>query len=94
MGELHKDDIIPLTLKVSDLKSIGHTIYPVDQEVNFVCSLQTANLEGVILRNIIAHLGYEMDEGSDSYSKEGVDLPDSVTFATSMPWDEYRRITD
>jgi len=93
MGELHKDDIIPLTLKVSDLKSIGHTTYPVDQEVNFVCSLHTVNIEKIILRNIIAHLGYEMDEGSDSYSKEDVGFPDAVTFATSMPWDEYVRLS-
>jgi len=90
---IKQEDIIPLTLRVSDLKSIGHTTYQGKQGTNFVCSLDLANIEEIILRNIITHVGYEVDNGTDRFSKEDLEFPDEIEFATTLPWDEYQRIT-
>ena len=82
---------INMKLKVSDLKAIGHTTHEDEGTTTFYCSGDTANIEGIFLRNILEHLGYKItaeDDATDNPSS------DSTAFSTTLPWDEYMELSD
>ena len=74
-----------LQVEQSDIKNIGHTVYPSDGNLTiFVGSLQTANIEEILLRNILKCFDEEyvilfIED------REG----DNVGFITTLPWDIY-----
>jgi hypothetical protein len=80
----------------SDIKNIGHTVYGRDMifgdgdKACFVCDLKTANIEKILLREILKLYGYEIEETFYGHSNDGVSVPvGSIDFFTNMPWKEY-----
>lgn len=81
-----------MKLYKSDLGKIGHTAYSPDEYDNFlvvVCDGRTANIEEILLRNILLLWGdYEI---TDTFESEGVNEECcDVEFVTNLPWKEYQ----
>lgn len=79
-----------VTVEQSDIKRIGHTHY---QDKNgrtiIVCNINTANIEEILLRNILLkgfHREFSIVEvESDFYEND-------IKFITDLPWDLYMEI--
>lgn len=70
-----------LTLEKSDLKKIGHTLFSEDGNVAIVCDLATANIEEILLRNVLKCFGdYKI------VSTEDCD-DDSIEYVTNLPYE-------
>ena len=90
MGE-HK--IGNLSVYKSDIKNIGHTIceeFAHNKQTGktcFICDVKTANIEEIILREILVLYGYKIEDTRD-YDDGDI----NVIFATDMPWKEYMEL--
>jgi len=74
----------------SDIQKIGHTKYG-DKEENrtvVVCDVKFANLEEILLREILKLYGYKIVETRDRIHDEDWKHVD-IDFITDMPFDEY-----
>jgi len=85
---------INIKLKVSDLKGIGHTTNEDEGDTTFYCSVETANIERIFLRNILEHLGYQITSEDNATLNPSSDLPDSIAFSTTLPWSEYMELEE
>ena len=84
-----------LSVYKSDIKKIGHTTLEEYGEGNkpngktcFACLGKTANIEEILLREILILYGYKIVSSWDCISTE--DEGNDVVFNTDMPWYEYR----
>jgi hypothetical protein len=84
---------INMKLKNTDLKAIGHTTHEDEGTTTFYCSSDSANIEGIFLRNILEHLGYKITAEDDATCTPSSDF-DSIAFSTTLPWREYSEISD
>lgn len=81
-----------MKLYKEDLHKIGNTAY-YDESGRFciICDSKTANIEEILLRNILELFGdYEIKETND-WIEDG-EFPDSIQFVTNLPWEEYMKI--
>lgn len=86
-----------MTFNKLDLKRIGHTAYgrPENgkQFAAFVCLPATANIEYLILRDILKLYGYEITDERDIIL-DNINTVADIELLTNMPWDEYRKLVD
>lgn len=72
-----------LEVRFTDINNIGHSTYKEENgTVTFVCEIMTANIEEILLRNILDITGNEIKETED------VDEC-SMQFRTDMQWADY-----
>ena len=70
----------------SDITRIGHTCHSKDGFLEIFCEPDTANLEEILLRNILKCFG----EGYHIVSTEDADYMDSISFLTNLPYDLFK----
>ena len=77
-----------MTLEVikSDITRIGHTCHSKDGFLEIFCNPDTANLEEILLRNILKCFGEEYK----IVDTEDADYMDSISFLTNLPYDLFR----
>lgn len=57
-------------MKFEDIKRIGHTIYRNEENgTNFICDINTANIEYLILRDILNNSRYNVDSKTEFEEK-------------------------
>lgn len=79
-----------MKLYKSDLKKIGGTHYSKDGNLHILCDISTANIEEVLLRNILELFGdYEIKDAFD-FEWDNGDM--NIEFVTNLPWDEYIKL--
>lgn len=77
-----------ISVEKNDILKIGNTIFEENGNVNILCSIQTAKIEEILLRNILLTFNEEYkiiseeDFEWDNGDKE-------IKFITNMPWNEY-----
>lgn len=80
-----------ISVEKNDILKIGNTIFEENGNVGILCSIQTANIEEILLRNILLTFNEkykiisEEDFEWDNGDKE-------IKFITNMPWNEYVNI--
>ena len=79
-----------LTVCKEDIKKIGHTVY---QDISyggtiFKCYEQVANIEEILLRNILELYGYSI-VSVDSWMDYDKVRELHVELKTNMPWEEF-----
>ena len=72
----------------TDLRKIGHTMFPKNGLLTIVCNLETANIEEILLREILLEFGnYHITDSEDfEWEMDGVE---NIIFYTNLPWDLY-----
>jgi len=77
-----------MNLKTSDLKRIGFlTDSDTKGNTRFVCELDTANLEHIFLREILAITEHEII-GEYDYCESGGEIK-GIVMQTNFPWEIY-----
>ena len=75
--------IVVVTL--DDLDKIGHTRFKRDGTLRILANPETAGLESILLRNILAIKGYSIMEERDFVWEDGTT---DVEFVTDMPYEK------
>ena len=78
-----------MILLKEDLKKIGHTMYggEDDKFLHILCNIETANIEEILLRNILLLFGdYKITAVEDFVWNNG---KTNIEFITDFPWSEY-----
>lgn len=87
--------MINLEIEKSDIKKIGTTIYSENNNSGntiFICELNTANIEEILLRNLLKIFGdYSIIETNDWIWNDSGYI-DSIQFITNLPWEEYTKL--
>ena len=76
-----------LSVYRSDIEKIGHTTYNDDtanDKTSFICDIKTANIEQILLREILNLYGYKILSVDD--------FGNNVMIITDMPWSEYTEL--
>lgn len=84
-----------LILRPADIKLIGHTSYPDEnRNTHFICSISTAGIEEILLRNILRLIGGYSITSKMVHIETAPDGQESVSidFGTNLLWDIYRGI--
>ncbi|MCK5617076.1 hypothetical protein KAR91_85225 [Candidatus Pacearchaeota archaeon] len=83
-----------IEVKKRDIKNIGETAFgSEDGHAVFVCNLQIASIEEILLRNILSLYGYKIiNFGEMPCSCEECEDIAGIAFGTNMPWDEYQKL--
>lgn len=79
-----------VVVEFADLSRIGHTIMGENGKLVLLCSQYTANIEHILLRNILAIKGYSIVSVDDFIWNNG-DV--SVQFTTDMPYSEFELLS-
>lgn len=67
-----------------DIHRIGHTIYEENGNAVFLCNLYTANIEAIVLRNVLKLWGdYEITSEEDWFGAE--DMITDIKITTNIP---------
>lgn len=78
-----------VVVEFGDILNIGHTAYQENGKLVILCNVITANLEQILLRNILSIKGYSIVSVDDfGWNNGEVD----VQFTTDMDWSEYQQI--
>lgn len=78
-----------VVVKFDDILNIGHTMFNENGKLAILCDVRTANIERILLRNILSIKGYSIVSVDDFVWDNGeVD----VQFTTDMDWSEYQQI--
>ena len=76
-----------LTVEKEDIKKIGHTTYGEGGNTAIICGIDTANIEEILLRNILKCFGNEYEiVSSEDYNGYG---EDDILFLTNLPFETY-----
>ena len=76
-----------MTLSINDLKYIGVSTYEnKDGTTNFECNGDTANIEFLLLREILDTQNYRI-EGTADCKEEG-----DILYQTNLPWEQYSKV--
>ena len=86
-----------LEVKKEDIRKIGHTWYNKDGFLEITCDCETANIEEILLRNILKCFGEEYHIVSaedfiwqeDDYNEWDFD----IEFITNLPYEKYDEIS-
>ena len=82
----------PVEVQADDIEKIGTTTFGGDDGfTHILCDLSTANIEEILLRNILKCFGdeYEILACEDFEWENGVE---QIEFVTNLPWDLYREL--
>lgn len=74
-----------LVVRFDDLDKIGHTRFKRDGKLHILASPETAGIESILLRNILAIKGYSIVAEQDFIWKDGAS---DVEFVTDMPYEK------
>ena len=78
-----------------DIKKIGNTKYNEDGFLAIICSVDTANIEEILLRSILKCFGknYHIVDSEDFIwpNEDGEDVID-IQFITNLPYEVYQKI--
>lgn len=78
-----------VVIEFGDILNIGHTACQEDGKLVILCDVRTANIEQILLRNILSIKGHSIMSVDDFVWDNGsVD----VQFTTDMDWSEYQQI--
>ena len=78
-----------VVVEFGDILNIGHTASQENCKLIILCDVRTANIEHILLRNILSIKGYSIVSVDDFVWDNGaVD----VQFTTDMDWSEYQQI--
>jgi len=88
-------DCKSLTVYKKDIHNIGHTAFgedaTKDEQVGgttFVCDIKLANIEEILLREILSLYGYKITETRDRFHDDEWKRVD-IDFVTNMPFKEF-----
>lgn len=84
-----------MNIEKKDIMKIGHTAY--HNEEGMLCiitAIQTANIEEILLREILRCFGdYKIIDSMDSWwNGHEEDAPD-IKFITNLPWEIYMELS-
>lgn len=91
----NNEKTVNITVIPSDIRNIGNAKQgcKIDDSgieyTAFYCNLETANIEEILLRNILSLYDYRIVEVNDF---PGPLNADCIQFKTNMPWDEYMQL--
>lgn len=74
-----------LVVRFDDLDKIGHTMFEQDGKLHILANPETAGIESILLRNILAIKGYSIVEEQDFVWKNGTI---DIEFVTDMPYEK------
>lgn len=78
-----------VVVEFGDIENIGHTMFSENGKLIVLCDAKTANIEHILLRNILSIKGYSVVSVDDFVWDNGeVD----VQLTTDMDWSEYLQI--
>lgn len=78
-----------VVVEFGDILHIGHTASQENGKLVILCYVRTANIEHILLRNILSIKGYSIVSVDDFVWDNGeVD----VQFTTDMDWKEYEEL--
>ncbi len=84
-----------LSVYKSDIKNIGGTMCENfdDEDISpggtsFFCDVNLANIEEILLREILDLYGYKIMESMDHGSLDDIENM-QIRYVTNMPWEEY-----
>ena len=78
-----------VVVEFGDILSIGHTASQVNGKLVILCDVRMANIEHILLRNILSIKGYSIVSVDDFVWNNGeVD----VQITTDMDWSEYQQM--
>lgn len=74
-----------VVVRVDDLGKIGHTMFERDGKLHILANPETAGIESILLRNILAIKGYSIVAEQDFIWEDGTT---DVEFVTDMPYEK------
>ena len=74
-----------VVVRFDDLDKIGHTMFERDGKLHILANPETAGIESILLRNILAIKGYSIVAEQDFVWKDGTI---DVEFVTDMPYEK------
>ena len=78
-----------VVVEFGDILNIGHTASQENGKLVILCDVRTANIEQILLRNILSIKGYSIMSVDDFVWSNG---SADVQFITDMDWSEYQQI--
>jgi hypothetical protein len=84
-----------MKLYKTDILRIGHTRYcGHNDEACFICEGDSSQIEYILLREILDLWGHKiLGEGEDYYDRNNI-MPTGITYSTTLPYEEYKEISD
>lgn len=84
-----------IDVKKEDIKKIGNTKYNEDGFLAIICSVETANIEEILLRSILKCFGknYHIVDSEDFIwpNEDGEDVID-IQFITNLPYEMFEKV--
>ena len=84
-----------IEVEKGDIKKIGNTKYNEDGFLAIICSVETANIEEILLRSILKCFGknYHIVVSEDFIwpNEDGEDVID-IQFITNLPYEMYEEV--
>lgn len=84
-----------IEVKKGDINRIGNTWYNEDGFLAIICSVETANIEEILLRSILKCFGknYHIVVSEDFIwpNEDGEDVID-IQFITNLPYEMYEKV--
>lgn len=74
-----------VVVRFDDLSKIGHTMFERDGKLHILANPETAGIESILLRNILAIKGYSIVAEQDFIWEDGTT---DVEFVTDMPYEK------
>jgi hypothetical protein len=72
-----------------DLKRFDGITYQTDSLTNFICNIETSNIEAIFIRSILNEFEYEIIKEID-FSYDGIDIK-HIEIKTNLPSKKYRK---
>ena len=74
-----------IEVEKSDLTKIGSTLYEEDGNTHIICDVQTANIEEILLRNVLRCFGQDYKIlNAEDFEWENGDI--GILFKTNLPF--------
>ncbi len=83
------EEMIPLSVRVEDLLTVGQTAFEHNEVTYLICSERTVNIEMLIIRSILDHLGFKIVETYYVENDSDGDRIEDVIVETTLPWRSY-----
>lgn len=80
---MSEGQVVPILLRVGDLRSLGHTTSQEDGLCVFTVEGMMYSVERIFIRSIVQSLGYAVLDEKDS------PVPGDIDIYTSLPWARY-----
>lgn len=82
-----------ISVEKKDLLGVGNTFFSKNGNLVILCDIQTANIEEILLRNILLEFNkeYKIINKEDFEWQNG---DKQIEFITNMPWDEFSAMNE